>query len=185
LKRLASILLLSMLLFNWVGYRLLSHYLESEANTELEARLDKSEYNEADLIEIKVPLSLPYNTDWKDFERVDGEIEIEGVHYKFVKRKIVDGQLVLMCLPNDTKMHLQNARDDFFRLVNDLQHNNSGNDNNKSQVSSKNPITEYRKENNNWMITAFSTERFEYAQNVGCLYHSIYQETPSKPPEQF
>ena len=173
-----------MLLFNWVGYRLLSHYLEGEANAAMEARLDKNEYNEADLIQIKVSLSLPYSTDWKDFERVNGEIEIEGIHYKFVKRKIEDGQLVLMCLPNETKMHLQNARDDFFRLVNDLQHNDNGKDSNKNQASSKNPITEYRKENNNWLIAAIAGQEPAHTQNVGCLYHSLHQETPTKPPEQ-
>jgi hypothetical protein len=173
-----------MLLFNWVGYRLLSHYLEGEANAKLEARLDNNDYSEADLIEIKVPLSLPYNTDWKDFERVDGEIEIDGIHYKFVKRKIVDGELVLLCLPNETKMHLQSARDDFFRLVNDLQHNNSGDDGNKGQTSAKNPVAEYRKEVNNWTIAAVNSLRSENPQNSISLYHSIFQETPIKPPEQ-
>ena len=120
MKKLAAILLLLILAFNWYGYRLLSAYLEHEAAAEMEVRLDLHHYNDEELIEFRVPLNLPYQTNWKEFERFDGEVEIAGVHYKYVKRKVEDGQLVVLCIPNETKMKLQTARDEFFKLVNDL-----------------------------------------------------------------
>ena len=103
MKRLAAILLVSVLLFNWFGYRVLTDIIEHQADLVLEQRLDNSDYDESQLIEIKVPIELPYQTNWKEFERVDGEIEVDGIHYKYVKRKIVNGELVLLCLPNKSK----------------------------------------------------------------------------------
>jgi len=74
-KQLATILLLLLLLFNFVGYRLLFDVLQQKANKELVAKLDNNQYNDADLITLTVPLSMPYLTDSKDFERKDGEIK--------------------------------------------------------------------------------------------------------------
>src|SRR6185295_4656344 len=74
-------------------------------------------------ISIKVPavhLSSYVNT--KEFQRVDGKIEIEGVQYNYVKRRFTEDSLELLCIPNKTATRLQTAKNEFFKLVNDLQH---------------------------------------------------------------
>ena len=125
MKKIASILLLAMLLFNWCGYRWVINIVQQNADTRLEAKLDRNEYDESQLIEIKVPVNMPYQSDWADFERYDGEIEVNGIHYKYVKRKVQDGQLVLKCIPNQTKQRLESAKDDLFKITNDLQQDNA------------------------------------------------------------
>jgi len=60
LRKIAAILLLLILLFNWVGYRLFSDFLMHRADIRLEARLDKNDFREDELVEIKIPLHLPY-----------------------------------------------------------------------------------------------------------------------------
>jgi hypothetical protein len=90
------------------------------------ARIDRAKYNDKDLIEVKVPVNLPYQTNWQEFERYDGEIQIAGVHYNYVKRKLQNDTLILMCIPNTDKMKLFNARETFFSLVNDMQQNENG-----------------------------------------------------------
>ena len=125
MKKLAAIALLILLLFNFVGYRLLFYALQQQADKQLEVQLDNESYNDEDLITIKVPLSLPYLTNWKDFERTDGEITLDGKIYHYVKQKVYEGQLILMCLPDEQKMHLENAKDDFFKLANELISNSS------------------------------------------------------------
>ena len=72
---------------------------EQKQRIAIEQRLDKNEYDEAALFEIKVSLSIPYLNDWVDFERVDGELEHQGIHYKYVKRKIENGFLIVKCIP--------------------------------------------------------------------------------------
>ena len=184
MKRIASILLLCILLFNWFGYRILSDYYEHQADLLLEQKLDNSDYDESQLIEIKVPLKLPYQNNWKEFERFDGEIEVDGVHYKYVKRAVYNDSLVLLCLPHEGKMKLLSARDEFFKLVNDIQHPSQGkkSDNGNSH-SVKNPVTEYYATNNHWFIPKL-TALFSQA-NPGnlCFYSSDFSTIPTQPPE--
>jgi hypothetical protein len=111
-----------MLLFNWFGYRLFVSYLDNRINTRLEAQLDNSEYNESELICLKVPAThLAYYNNSTTFERVDGQIEINGIAYKYVKRRLYNDSVELLCIPDMAFMHLQSARDDFFKITNDLQ----------------------------------------------------------------
>lgn len=125
MKRVASILLLGILLFNWGGYRLYTDYMEQRADTRLEASLDENNYNESDLVSIKVAANLPYYTNTQEYERVNGEIDINGIHYKYVKRRMYNDSVELLCIPNIAKTGLENARNDFYRLANDLVSNNS------------------------------------------------------------
>jgi hypothetical protein len=127
LKRLAAILLTGILSFNWIGYQLLNSWLENRANQRLEARLDENNYDESQLISLKVPAThLSYYNSSTQFERVDGQIELNGVQYKYVKRRLLNDSLELLCIPNQTAMRLHSAKNEFFRLVNDLQHNGQG-----------------------------------------------------------
>ena len=111
------------MLFNLFGYRILFYYAQQHSDEQLKASFDKEVYDESDLITIKVPLSLPYQRAWTDYERVDGEIKVNGTIYKYVKRKVEDGQLVLLCLPDHNKMRLESAKGDFYKNVNDLAPN--------------------------------------------------------------
>jgi hypothetical protein len=184
LRKIAAILLLGMLFFNWFGYRLLADLLQQQADIELEARLDQNDYDESQLVEMRVTLNLPYQTNWADFERVDGEIEIEGIHYKYVKRKVLDGQLVLLCLPNETKMRLQTARDDFFKLVNDLQHPSQNKKSDNSQSYSFNSFSaEYWSQKNDWYLTALLDQPLHYRNTPALLKTGCYTSTPEQPPE--
>lgn len=125
LKKIASILLLGILLFNLGGYRLLSDFFEDRADNHLQALLDRDQYDESELISIKVPASLPYGASTKQFERVDGQIEINGVNYTYVKRRFYQDSLELLCIPNLAKNSIQNAKQEFARLANDFINNNS------------------------------------------------------------
>jgi hypothetical protein len=125
LKKLATILLLLLLIFNFVGYRLLFSVWQQKADTNIVAKIDKQDYSDADLLTLTVPLSMPYITDSKYFERTDGEITFGGKVYHYVERKIANGNLILKCLRDDEKTHLQNAKEDFFKLANEFQNNTS------------------------------------------------------------
>lgn len=121
IKKVTAISLIALLVFNWYGYRLLMNYLGDKASFQLQAKLDRQQYDESQLVEIRVPLNMPYITDWDEFQSFEGETEINGVHYKYVKRKVERGELVLLCIPNEQKTILQDAKNNFFNLVNDLQ----------------------------------------------------------------
>ena len=113
---------MGILFFNWYGYQLLSSYLQDKAGRRLEASLDKNSYDESQLISIKLPITtLSYYNSNNRFERVDGQVEIGGIPYKYVKRRLFKDSLELLCIPDQARMGLQTAKNEFFRQVNDLQ----------------------------------------------------------------
>lgn len=122
LKKGLSILLAGLFLFNCFGYRLVISYFEVKADQQLENQLDNENYDESQLVSLKVPVTyLPYYNNSKTFERVDGQIEIHGTLFKYVKRRIYNDSLELLCIPNATAMKFQSTRNEMFRFVNDLQ----------------------------------------------------------------
>lgn len=123
-KKITAILFLLLFSFNWFGYRLMFDYFEKEAKAQLEFSLDNNAYDESQLIELKVPVHLPYQGNWTNFQRYDGEINLNGVVYKYVKRKLANDTLYLKCIPDTKKMNLQKAKNDFFSLSNNLAQNN-------------------------------------------------------------
>jgi len=145
LKRLAAILFLSIMLFNLCGYRLLIHYLHSKSAAQLSAQIDNNEYNDATLISIKTPLSLPYYTNNETYERVDGVITIQGEHYNYVKRRVFNDSLELLCLPNTTKTKLDKVEADFSKSVAD--DGRSAQKNSKKTVVVKNVLPEFCEQN--------------------------------------
>lgn len=124
-------------LFNLGGYQLLFKHLEGESNIRLVAKIDHQDYDERNLMEIKVPIHLPYQLDWADYERIDGEIVLEGVHYNYVKRKLVNDTMTFLCLPNTEKTQIHHARETFYSLVNDLQQEASNQESSSVPPTSK------------------------------------------------
>jgi len=119
---------MGILFFNWYGYQLLTQYWQHQAETRLQARLDRNEYDESQLLTVRVPITTLsyYNYSSSNFERVDGNIHIHGVRYQYVKRRFVKDSLELLCIPNETTMTLQQVKNDFFRQANDLQQQTQG-----------------------------------------------------------
>ena len=123
LKRIAAILLILILFFNWYGYQIVTAILEKKADHHLEAKLDNNDYDESQLIEIRVALDMPYQVSQSEFERHYGEIEIGGKSYTYVKRKIENGYLVLKCISNNSKDRIKTAGNEFYKLANGLDQN--------------------------------------------------------------
>ena len=172
------------MLFNLGGYRWVMNLMEKKADARLEARLDNNEYEEANLLEIKVPLELPYQTDWKDFERCDGTIEFNNVHYKYVKRKIEGGYMILKCIPNETRQELTNARDHFFQLVNDLEQTKPAKKSNSSLPAGiKIALSDYDEQ----LLSSFAFQGILSKRNIHPYSLDIISgnthNTPEQPPE--
>lgn len=184
MKKLIAILLLVLFLFNLVGYRLWFNYVQQQSDIQLEASLDKHQYKDADLIAIKVPLSIPYQTVQSNYERVDGEIKINGKIYKYVKRRIVNGELELLCLPDQNKMRLQDARNDFFKTTNDIASNNSSkkSDNSKTSIF-KNITSDYEQEVNTYALSIAAIAKANYSSELIFSLSSTPHTPPGQPPD--
>lgn len=94
--------MLAILLFNTIGYRFLISRYESNADHRLEQAIDGFHYYEADLVEISIPLNMPYYAD-KGIEYISGTLEAGGKHYQYVKRKVENNTLHIWCIANTEK----------------------------------------------------------------------------------
>jgi hypothetical protein len=113
-------------------------FMQLKANEQLETFLDNHSYDESQLVELKIPVHNAYQNSWASYERYNGEVELNGVTYKYVKRKLSNDTLYLMCIQNSTKMRLESAKNDFFRISNDLVQNNDSKKADNSKVPTKN-----------------------------------------------
>lgn len=125
MKKIVSITFAVLLLFNWIGYRFVFDYLQHHADVKLDYRIENKQYTSNELLVLEVPIQLPYSPHQTTFEKVSGEILLNGVLYKYVERKIEDGKVILKCIPNQQKQQVVNARDQFMHLVNEMNTDHS------------------------------------------------------------
>ena len=182
-KKCAYISLLAILVFNWCGYRILAFYLEEKAKASLQAKLDKDDYDHGELISIKIPSpNLPYYHSSKEFYNLEGEIEMNGVFYKFVKRRLYNDTLEFLCLPNKDAMNIYTAKNDFFKRVNELQQTDSGKKTQSHSANSKNPTGEYFFEHEPLDPQLFFPRSVKYiSRNTATT--SCFSPAPDKPPQ--
>ena len=184
MKKLAAISLIILFLFNLFGYRILFYYAQQQSDIKLEHNFDKDIYNENELITLTIPLSMPYQHNSYGFERFDGEINLNGKIYKYVKRKYCDGKLIFLCLPDYNKMRLETAKNDLVRYGNDLiQNQGSKKSGDSKTISIKNIISEYDK-SKIFSIAAFYkyVKPFPFSKVAARLTYTPHL-TPEQPPE--
>lgn len=155
--------------------------MQSKADVALETKIDNNDYDESSLFEIRVPLNAPYLSENTSFERYDGQVELDGVHYKYVKRKVENGELVMLCLPNKSKTELQNSREEFFKLVNDL--NNTQNKSKSNTSNFKSITTEYKTESNSWTVCALPMIQLTHTAAYYCDVAAGFSNLPKRPPK--
>ena len=184
LKKLTAIFFFTLFLLNSIGYRIMYFYAQKQSDKKLEASLNKNRYDEADLITIKVALSLPYVNNQINFERVDGEISFNGKIYKYVKRKIENGSLVIKCLPDYNKMTLKKQKEDFNKDINNVAQNTGSKKQENSKGNSfKNILSEY--DQSHYMYAAVSLKQYlsHSFLNPEALLSASPHSSPEQPPE--
>lgn len=183
MKRIATILLLAMLLFNWVGYRFFTAYVENRSEMQFEAQLDNNSYDETQLISVKVPAAhLSYYNSSKTFQRTEGQVEVNGIIYKYVKRRIFNDSLEILCIPNKATMQLNEAKNEFFKLVNDLQVNAQGKKTSSHKDFSKNFSGDNYIISDNVILSevnsSISKPLIPYSEDLSLCYFHIDEQPP-------
>ena len=183
MKKLAAILLLGIFVFNLFGYKLFVSFMVSNANQSLETALDKNNYNEEELISIKKGINLPYYNSTKDFTRAYGEVEMNGVLYKYVKSRIYNDSLEMLCIPNTSKQQLLNSKDNFTSAVFDLQKSSNKKSSNSNKVFSFiKMLGDFEKNadfNLNFSSTIFALKNnAHYIANTGVKHKATIEQPP-------
>lgn len=104
LKKVFAIVLLSVFLFNVGGYYIVFLGISFGLDQRLNSRLDANQYDEAETVELKIPMALPYPIQSNGFERVDGKFEHNGEFFKLIKHKFENDTLYVVCIrDHDTR----------------------------------------------------------------------------------
>lgn len=135
-RKIATILLLTFLLFNWVGYWLFISWFESRETAHWEARLDNEQYDTRQLILLKVSADmLPYSNASTSFERTDGDIQIGNIHYRYVRKRLYNDSVEFLCIADQETSRLRSVKHDLLRLVTDIPDSGHGKSSSTAKAS--------------------------------------------------
>jgi len=155
--------------------------MEQKATTRLEQKLDAGKYDASQLVEVKIPLNLPYYSDWSDYQTYYGQVELNGQNYQYVKRKVVGDTLYLLCIAHVEKNNIQLAKADYFKVMNNIQHD--GQQKNSQPPAIKLMLTEFL-ENESVSFNADSNKNLLAYTARDIAYSSQCElATPAQPPE--
>ena len=180
MKKIAAILLLSIMVFNLAGYRWLFSAIEKKATAKLEQKISTGEYREDQLVEIRIPLNMPYYSD-KEYEDVYGETDFNGEHYRYVKRKVSGNTLYLLCLPNKEKTNIAKAENEFTQAVNDVPGNNQGSQQKNNFI--KLLTAEFSIQETAINENSFSSLSLQYINRNAAVNDLFFPLTETQPPE--
>jgi hypothetical protein len=105
LNKKISILLFSLILISQTTF-FVRLYQIKRTEYAIENKIENHDFQDKNLLEIKVPLHLPYYSNQSTFHSAKGEVTFEGRIYNYVKARVMNDTLYLLCLPNNLKTEL-------------------------------------------------------------------------------
>jgi hypothetical protein len=134
-------------------------------------------------IVIKVPVSLPYQTNWDNPEPAEGKIQHEGEYYQMKSRQLMNDTMYVHC------EYDQNARDRFMSLVSHINDEVSGI---TSDTEKKSPSTILKSFLKEYMTSSRKHVFYVLEWSEKPVYTASYQDKaplrvllsiPSPPPD--
>lgn len=176
MKKVVSISFLLVFLFNVLGYKIFFYYLEIEADDRIQSKIEQISETDKELITIKIPINLPYHTDWAKFERVDGEVNFKGKIYKYVKQKVSKDTLILLCINDKEKTEINKQRDNYVKKINDLTTEKN------KKPNLKQSKTDYYESFELVKFVLFTSNKYEYQLNRKYNYPLGFTRKLKMPP---
>lgn len=133
MKRLLSSLLLIVFLFNVLGYYGVFVGLKVAHRLQMVKKFDAEQYQTSETRTFKIPLTIPYYSDSRDFERVDGEFVHKGEVYRLVKQRLHKDTLHIVCVRDVNSKKINQALADYVKTFTDKPV--QGKDNTKASQS--------------------------------------------------
>jgi len=183
LRKIIAIFFFLILLFNIGGYNFAISALEKKSDRSLEALLDDEIYDEADLVEIRVSLNMPYQQRFTDYERHYGNIEIDGTSFTYVKKKIQGDIVIFKCIPNQSRQLLKDMRYDITKANSAADMNEQGTQKQQQTSFAKNSLTEYDDQSALPSLNQYNNNSLSYNVNYNFFLPVLNTVVPHQPPE--
>jgi hypothetical protein len=177
-KRIIAILLLNVHLFNLGGYQFVFQYFIHQSEVQIVKEIYENKIDATKLVEIKIPVHLPGIQKWNNYVRDNGQLQLKGVYYNYLRYKMSPDTMSFICIANSVKTRLVSANLIIAKEINDVPLSKKGHDNLK-KVSFGN---DYNFQVINYRFVAFSTLLKPIASPIICHLNNPYIESPGKPP---
>jgi hypothetical protein len=179
-KKIASILLLALLLYNAFGYYLLFAYERGQVNGVAVHNLPESAFNV-----LKLNVALYTSKENTDFEYINDELEVQGKNYHIVKQRIHNDSLEMYYLRDFRK-------DELRQNLNEIVESQTFNNNSSSKETPiKQLLKSFLKEyvSNDIYILVDCCPKTKVSESVKIpaapaeALRSVYLSLTSPPPE--
>ncbi len=101
MRRLLSTLLLTLILFNTVGYLYVLNWCQYEVERKANELIDTHASEISGNLILRIPVVNHNTAAPKEYTRVEGEIDFEGKPYRMVKQKVEGNFLYIVCLKDE------------------------------------------------------------------------------------
>ncbi|MBX7125475.1 MAG: hypothetical protein K1X47_07270 [Cyclobacteriaceae bacterium] len=118
-RQVISILFAALVLFNTLGYYGLFWGLEYRNTRIMVERLDNDAYDASATMTLRIPITMPYTSDTRDFVRVDGVVEYNGQQLRMVKQRIQHDTLHIVVLKDEEANRLTEVKDQIAQSFSD------------------------------------------------------------------
>lgn len=126
--------MLALFLLNVLGYYGIYHGLLVKSSNDLSTQMEGDIDARGGTMTIKIPLTLPYAVDSREYENINSQFEFEGEVYQLVKQKLVKDTLYLVGIKDERSSMWSKALAEYVMSFSD-----TNNDDNDSQDISANP----------------------------------------------
>lgn len=117
LRRFSSILFLFLMVLNISGYYSFMVMVKGQLTGRILEKIQSGVNEPGGNMIIKMPLSLPYSVDSKEYEPVRGQISYEGVIYQFVKQRLYKDTLYVVCVIDHQTTEANNKIKDYSKSL--------------------------------------------------------------------
>lgn len=127
MKRGFTLFLLGLFLLNVLGYYGIFLGLQASNTRAMQMRFDNDNYAQLHEVIVKVPITVPYLGDSREYVRVNGEFEHEGEVYRMVKQRYQSDTLYIVCVKDRTSKKIRQALADYVKTFSDKPVGEKGN----------------------------------------------------------
>lgn len=183
LRKIASILLIFILFFNLGGYRIIIPLLQQQSDRKLEALLDNNDYDESQLIEVRVSLNMPYQQRFTKFERHYGQIDINGQLYTYVKSRVEGDVAIFKCIANESGQQLKSIQDNMTKANSGIDMDYPGQSKQTPVSFAKNVLSDYDDQNQLQPAAPLAALSSVTLSDFSFFIPDCMTTTPHQPPE--
>lgn len=118
-RRPIAYLMLVLFLLNVVGYYGIFEGLKVKSTADWAALAGENEEGLGQTVTFKIPLSVPYATDSREFQRIEGQFQFGGEVYQLVKQKLLRDTLYVVGVKDETSTKWGRALTDYVMTFSD------------------------------------------------------------------